>query len=106
MKTIPEKKLDEVVSRLVKTFSPEKVILFGSHAWGNPHTDSDIDLLVVLKNDDTPPTRRAAKAYRSLRGLALPVEIIVSTIEELKRNLSVPTSLTRKIFEQGKVLYG
>ncbi|MFQ5627476.1 MAG: nucleotidyltransferase domain-containing protein [bacterium] len=106
MQLIEKEKLDEIVSRLVAEFSPEKVILFGSYAWGKPHSDSDIDILVVVKNDNTKPTRRAARAYKCLRGLRTPVEVIVSTPNELKKYRNVPASLTRKILLYGSVLYG
>jgi len=101
-----DSRLDEAVDRLVKEFRPEKIILFGSHAWGTPHVDSDVDLLVIVESTDLPPTRRATKAYKCLRGLKIPVEIIVSTWDELDRYRAVPSSLTQRILEEGKVLYG
>ena len=106
MQLIEKEKLEEIVSRLVTEFSPEKIILFGSHAWGIPHPDSDNDILVVVRNDETKPTRRAARAYKCLRGLRTPVEVIVSARHELDRYINVPASLSGKIIKQGKVLYG
>lgn len=99
-------KLDEAIERLVKEFSPEKIILFGSRSWGNPRPDSDIDLLVIIDSSSLSPTRRAAQAYRCLQGLKLPIEVIVSTRSEIEKYRSVPASLTRKILTQGQVLYG
>ena len=87
-------------------FSPEKIILFGSHAWGKPKSDRDIDILVVVKQDDAPPSRRAARTYKCLRGLRVPVEIIVSVAAELKRYQWVEASLSHRIVTQGEVLYG
>lgn len=101
-----KKSLETMTDRLVREFDPEKIILFGSHAWGTPHRHSDVDILVIVKSADAPPTRRAARAYRCLQGLGIPAEIIVSTSQELERYRSVPASLTRKILEKGKVLYG
>ncbi len=100
------RELDPVVERLVKEFHPERIILFGSHAWGVPHPDSDWDLMVIVASSDAAPTRRAARAYRCLHGLRIPVEIIVSTRQEIERYRSVPASLTTKILERGQVLYG
>ncbi|MCI0476222.1 MAG: nucleotidyltransferase domain-containing protein [Anaerolineales bacterium] len=105
MKKTPSE-LAPVVERLVKEFQPEKIILFGSHAWGVPRPDSDWDLMVIVKSSDAVPTRRATQAYRCLRGLRVPVEIIVSTQQEINRYRSVPASLTARILEQGQVLYG
>ena len=102
---IHTEKLDEIIRRLVAEFSPEKIILFGSHAWGQPHPDSDIDMLVVVKEDTTRPSLRASRAYKCMRGLRVPVEIIVSAENELKRFQNVKTSLVNKIMTQGKVIW-
>lgn len=39
--------LDEIVRRLVAEYQPEKIILFGSYAYGQPHADSDLDMLII-----------------------------------------------------------
>ncbi len=106
MKALAQSDLDEIIKRLTQEFKPEKIILFGSHAWGTPHADSDVDLLIIVSSANLPPTRRASKAYRCLQGLKIPTEIIVSTRSELERYRSVPSSLTRQILERGKVVYG
>lgn len=98
--------LDRAVNRLVKEFNPVKIILFGSHAWGNPHKNSDVDILVVVESSDMKPTLRAAKAYRCIQGLKIPAEIIVNTHSELKKYASIMSSLSHKILKQGKVIYG
>jgi len=106
MKEVKTHLLNEVVERLAKEFAPEKIILFGSHVWGTPHAGSDIDLFIIVKSTDLPPTQRAAKAYRCLQGLKIPAEIIVSTRQEVETYRWVPSSLTRKILEKGRVVYG
>jgi predicted nucleotidyltransferase len=50
-KRIPQKAIDQVVEQIVEKFKPQKIILFGSYARGNPRPESDVDLLVVM---DTP----------------------------------------------------
>jgi predicted nucleotidyltransferase len=106
MKTLAQSDLNEIIERLSREFNPEKIILFGSHAWGRPHAGSDIDLLVIVPSASIPPSLRAAQAYRCLQGIKIPTEIIVSTPQELERYRSVPSSLTRRILERGKVIYG
>ena len=44
MKEVSPLLLQEVTHRLVDEFQPEQIILFGSHAWGEPDRDSDLDL--------------------------------------------------------------
>jgi predicted nucleotidyltransferase len=98
--------LSQVIERLALEFKPEKIILFGSRVWGAPNSSSDWDLLVVVNSSDLAPTRRAARAYRCLNGLRIPVEIIVSTRVEIEQYRSVYASLTNRILTQGQVLYG
>jgi len=61
------KLLDQVTEKLVLALKPEKIILFGSYAYGTPTEDSDIDLLVVIANSDEPRYKRA-RGFTSLTG--------------------------------------
>ncbi|MEA3342477.1 MAG: nucleotidyltransferase domain-containing protein [Chloroflexota bacterium] len=106
MHTIHSKVLEEITHQLVSEFQPERIILFGSHAWGAPTVDSDVDLLVIVSHSDRKPAHRAARAYRCLRGLTVPVDILVKTRAEVDRFRSVYASLESEILERGKVLYG
>ena len=67
--TPTETTLAEITRRLVATYQPEQVVLFGSHAWGEPNENSDVDLLVVVAESNEPAYRRASAGYRSLFGL-------------------------------------
>ena len=106
MKTLSHEALDEMVRRLAKEFQPEQIILFGSHAWGTPHEDSDIDLLVIVSNNTQKLTQRATRAYRCLQGLKIPKDILVKTRDEVNRYKGVFASLENQILEKGRVLYG
>jgi len=106
MKTISQELLQEVTRRLVAEFKPEQVILFGSHAWGTPNEDSDVDLLVITGESQEKPAQRATRAYRSLRGLMIPTDILVKTRAEIDRYRHVNASLENEAMERGKVLYG
>ena len=106
MKTLPEGLLEEITRRLVAELKPEQIILFGSHAWGKPDDDSDLDFLVIVRRSRHKPTRRATLAYRALRGLFAPIDILVKTQAEVARFRGVPASLECEILERGKVLYG
>jgi len=106
MKSISPDSLEEIARRLVAELQPEQIILFGSHAWGRPDEDSDVDLLVIVPHSDDKPTQRAMRAYRSLRGLMVPTDILVKTRAEIERFRHVYASLESEILERGKVLYG
>ena len=98
--------IEEITKRLVQGLHPEKIILFGSHAYGKPTKESDIDLCVVVSDSKEPRYRRARKAYRYLRGLTAPIELIVLTSKEFHQGTIVTTSLINRIIHGGKVLYG
>jgi uncharacterized protein len=103
---ISEAKIAEVTHRLVSALRPETVVLFGSHAWGQPGPDSDLDLLVIVSDSDEPPYRRAQAAYRSLYGVRVPCDVLVHTRREIDAARQVRSSLLRRIMEEGQVVYG
>ena len=98
--------LTEAIRRIAAALTPEKIYLFGSHAWGLPTPDSDIDLFVVVKESNLPSYQRSREAYRSLRGIREPFEVIVRTVSEVERSKTVASSLVKKVIEQGRLLYG
>jgi predicted nucleotidyltransferase len=106
MKTIPDVLRKEVVNRLVNEFHPETIYLFGSHAWGNPESGSDLDLLVIVKDSRQKPIQRAVRAQRSLRGVKAPIDVLVKTRREFEQYISVKASLEAQITREGKLLYG
>ena len=106
MKTLDDRLLQTATQRLVAEFQPDQIWLFGSHAWGNPHEDSDVDLLVVVPHSDETPIRRAQRAHRSLRGLRMPKDVLVETRQEVDRVKDLKTSLENTILSRGRRLYG
>jgi len=105
MTVLEEPLLNEMVRRLVDRFDPEEVILFGSHAWGEPNCDSDVDLLVIVSESDEGPVRRAQRAHGCLGGLSTPKDVLVKTRAEVDAFRHVRASLECRILEEGKVLY-
>ena len=97
--------LKEAVQRLVAALQPERIYLYGSHAYGQPHKDSDVDLLIVVSESALPTHRRAIEAYRALRGLFLPAEIRVVTAAEFRDRAQWLSSIERVAEEKGHVLY-
>ena len=96
----------EVVRRLVDEFHPESIYLFGSHAWGRPNGESDMDLLVIIEKSSEKPIQRAVRAQRSLRGVKAAVDVLVKTRREFERYAAVKASLEAQITREGKLLYG
>ena len=106
MKTLDNSLLQTATQRLVAEFQPEQIWLFGSHAWGNPDHDSDVDLLVVVPHSDETPIRRSQRAHRCLRGLRMPKDVLVETRQEVDRVKELKSSLENAIFSRGRRFYG
>jgi len=96
--------LREIVSKIAEHFHPDKVILFGSRAWGEPTKESDLDILVVMDIDGS-PIRKAAEISRIARPRFLPIYIIVRTSDEIERRIKIGDPFIRRIIDKGKVLY-
>ena len=105
MKEIPAGLLEEVTARLVEAFDPEAVYLFGSHAWGEPTQDSDIDLAVIVAWEDAPTHKDFVRAHTCLGDLKVAKDILVKQQTRFERYRHVPASLEYKIAEKGKLLY-
>ena len=92
-----------VAEKIAAQFHPERIILFGSYAYGTPNEDSDVDLLVVMPFEG----RRAKQAIeiRSAIRAEFPVDLIPITPERLKYRLEIEDFFLREIVEKGKVLY-
>jgi fatty-acyl-CoA synthase len=99
--------IQNMVHKLIDEYSPQKVILFGSHAYGTPGPDSDIDLLIIKKTS-TRFIDRWVVVQRILTGThrALPVETLVLTPREVEKRLANGDQFIAEILEKGKVLYG
>ena len=106
MKRLDDSLLQTATQRLVAEFQPDQIWLFGSHAWGHPHNDSDVDLLVVVPHSDETPIRRSQRAHRCLRGLRMPKDVLVETRQEVDRVKELKTSLENTILSRGRRLYG
>lgn len=99
-----KEKLPHVVQRLVEALQPEKIVLFGSYAYGTPTPDSDVDLLVVMETC-APDKERYLSVCRLLRPRPFPVDILVRTPQEIARALEKGDFFIQEIVSQGKVLY-
>jgi predicted nucleotidyltransferase len=99
---VPMRVIRRFAQQVAERFHPDKVILFGSYAYGKPHADSDVDILVVM------PARNqldmAFKIHWTIQP-PFPLHIIVRTPRNLKCRLEQGESFLREIVSQGLVLY-
>lgn len=92
-----------ITERIIQRHRPRRVVLFGSHAWGKPHKDSDVDLLVVTDTSDTRATAREIDA--SLYPRVIPIDIMVATPQSIEERKRSGDFFVKKVFSEGKILY-
>lgn len=98
--------IEEIVQKLVREYAPTKIILFGSHAYGEPDEDSDIDLLIIKETTQRLP-ERADAVRRVAQGMhpRIPFEPIVMTPAEVDERLEIGDQFVAEIIRRGEVLY-
>src|SRR3990172_9207446 len=96
--------LKEAVRRIIDNFNPEKIILFGSYAYGQPTADSDLDLMVIM-NTDEKPHKRAVPLRKVLKGIGIPKDIIVKTPEEFESFKDIVGTIIYPAAHRGRLLY-
>ena len=102
-KRIPQEAIDQVVEQIVEEFKPQKIILFGSYARGNPRPESDVDILVVM---DTPlkEVRQAIQICQQIE-YRFGLDLIVHTPKYLADRVKMGDWFLRDVLKDGKVLY-
>lgn len=97
------KAIKKFCSQLAREFQPQKIILFGSYAHGNPHRDSDVDLLVILPFKGE--SAHKAVEMRMRVPSPFPLDLLVRTPEKIKERLAMDDWFLQDILTKGKVLY-
>lgn len=95
--------VQDLSDRIAREFRPERIILFGSHAYGNPGPNSDVDLLVVIP-DGGDPIRKAIE-IRTKFDIGFPLDLIVRDPEVLRWRIEQHDWFLKEIVEKGKVLH-
>ncbi len=101
---VTEEILAEIVDRIVTAFTPEKIILFGSYAYGVPSIDSDVDLLVIQKTN-LQRVERSVAISELILPRPFPVDILVKTPNEIQDALNKNDPFIKEIINRGRVLY-
>lgn len=102
---ITPEKIKEAVQKIVDFERPKRVILFGSAARGDTNINSDVDFLVVTRDEVESPRKESVRIRRALRGLSMPMDILVISEERLKELGNRPGLVYREALRGGKVVY-
>ena len=105
MQPVTDEIIQEIKDRIIRGVHPEKIILFGSYAYGVPTKESDLDLLVILQTKE-PMHKRALRIRKLLRDIRVPKDIHVYTPQEVEKWKNASTAFITVILKKGKVLYG
>jgi len=103
MEKITRRTISSFARQIAKQFNPEKIILFGSYAYGKPTEDSDVDILVIMPFKGRNP-EKATEIWMATRP-KFPIDIMVRKPAELKKRLKLGDFFLREVVEKGKVLY-
>ena len=101
---ISKRAIHAVAHKIVEKFDPERIILFGSYAYGNPRPYSDVDLLVVLETSERPLAKQIEIA-RALSPHPFGMDILVRSPKQLRERIAMGDKFLREITVNGQVLY-
>ena len=101
---IDPENIRNLVDKIVATYQPDKIMVFGSYATGQQTDDSGVDLLII-KNTGVPRHHRGREVRRFLYGLKIPLDIVVATPQELEQSRLQPYSFLATALHSAKTVY-
>lgn len=97
--------INEMANRLVNVYHPVEIYLFGSHAWGKPDAESDIDLLIVVESLAKDRYEALTEGHRALRGINVPKDLLILDKKEFDLFSTDPARIFYKIKKRGIKIY-
>jgi len=101
---ITEKKIEEIISKIIRNYDPDKIILFGSYAKGTANEDSDLDLIIV-KHTDTPKHKRGREVRKFLLGSMIPIDLKIYTPDEFENEKDSGFSFLNTAIKDSLIVY-
>ena len=102
-KRISDEVINQIAQEIAENFKPNRIILFGSYAYGSPRPESDVDLLVII--DTTLRPSMQARLIRQFLNPLFGLDLIVYTPEILDQRLKWGDDFLKDIISRGKILY-
>lgn len=96
--------LKEITDRIVRKIKPDKIVLFGSYAYGKPNKDNDLDLFII-KNTKLSTSKRYAMVSGAVPRRLIAMDFVVRTPKEISRRLKGFDPFLEEVINKGRVLY-
>lgn len=103
--SITPEKVKSVIKRIVEIAKPQKIILFGSYVRGDMNVNSDLDVMVVTEDDVENPRKESVRIRRALKGILMPMDILVVPQSRLEELSDTPGLIYREAIRNGEVVY-
>jgi predicted nucleotidyltransferase len=102
--------IKKIAQRIKNKLNPDKIILFGSYAYGNPRDTSDIDILIIKDLGENEIRQHRILAKRYLRDIMLEndidIDVIIDSWERIHERIRIGDLFMKEIIENGQVIYG
>ena len=102
---ITPQKVETAIKKIIAVSQPKKLILFGSYISGTINRNSDLDFLVITGDDIKNPRKESIRIRRSLKGIQMPIDILVVPESKMEKVAKVPGLIYREALTKGKVVY-
>lgn len=102
---VTPEKIEAAVHRVVSVAHPRRVILFGSAAHTRGRVPNDVDLLIINRHEVASPRKESVRLRRALRGIPMPIDILVISERRLQELADQPGLVYREALQGGKVVY-
>jgi predicted nucleotidyltransferase len=102
---VTPEKVEAVVERIIEAAHPLKIVLFGSYVRGGMHRHSDLDILVITGDDIENPRKESVRIRRALKGIMMPMDVIVVPESLLRECADVPGLIYREALRNGRTVY-
>ncbi len=102
---VTPEKVDAAIRKIIEVSRPLKLILFGSYVRGQAHANSDLDVMVITGDDIENPRQESVRIRRALRGISMPMDILVVPWTKWNDLKDRPGLIYREALTKGKVVY-